>query len=142
RIQELAKFVRRLHDYGIYHRDLNPLNFLVSRNGEEREQLLLVDLDSIHLRRRLTDRRRRKNLVQLGLLPEGHIQVGERLRFLRHYDRNEKRYWNRDWLRALGQELAEETVRILARFTLLERQSPPGASIGDPRFQRRANDRG
>ena len=69
-----------------------------------------------------------------------HELLRRRLRFLRHYDRNEKRYWNRDWLRALGQELAQETVRILARLSRLERQAPPGTSIGDPRFEPAAKD--
>lgn len=135
RIDRLAEIVRRLHDTGIYHRDLNPMNILVAPRADGNgEALALVDLDSVALRRRLTLRRRRKNLVQLGLLPEGHIRRSERLRFLRAYDRGEGRYWRHDFVAALDRELAEETVRIISRLSRDEAH----AENGDPRFRTNA----
>ncbi|MFN0059641.1 MAG: lipopolysaccharide kinase InaA family protein [Planctomycetota bacterium] len=116
-IRAIAEMVRRLHDTGIYHRDLNPMNLLVARESAAAAWTAqLVDLDSIHLGRRLTQRRRQKNLVQLGLLPEGHITVRDKLRFLRDYDRGEGRYWNRTWIAELARQLGEETVRLIEKL--------------------------
>ncbi len=117
---ELARLVRRLHDTGIYHRDLNPMNFLIGRDEGDGPRLLLVDLDSIHLGRRLNDRRRHKNLVQLGLLPEGHITTRDRLRFLRDYDRGDGRYFTEAWIRSLSESIADATVKIIARMSKQE----------------------
>ena len=139
-IEQLAEWVRTLHDTGIYHRDLNPGNVLVTRSsGEgERDELAfsLIDLDSVVPGRRLTDRRRRRNLVQLGLVPEGHLHPRDRLRFLRAYDRGEGRYYNREWIRALDRELAAETIHILARMSRQGTVAEIPESIGDPRFVR------
>ncbi|MEM7260833.1 MAG: lipopolysaccharide kinase InaA family protein [Planctomycetota bacterium] len=116
----LAQLVRRLHDTGIYHRDLNPNNVLIGSDEDGAPRFLLVDLDSIHLGRRLDDRRRAKNLVQLGLLPEGHITTRDRLRFLRDYDRGDRRFFTREFIRELSEDIADETVRILARMSRQE----------------------
>ncbi|MCI0650696.1 MAG: hypothetical protein L0Z55_02300, partial [Planctomycetes bacterium] len=64
-----------------------------------------------------------------------HIRPRERLRFLRAYDRGEGVYWRRDWIRALDDELAEETIRILTRLSREEAQLRNGGSAGDPRFE-------
>ncbi|MFQ5655427.1 MAG: lipopolysaccharide kinase InaA family protein [Planctomycetota bacterium] len=132
RIVALAQLVRELHESGLYHRDLNPSNLLVAPDGAGGERLLLVDLDSLDPGRRLTLRRRRKNLVQLGLIPEGHISARDRLRFLHAYDGGDGHTWNRDSIAALDAALADEIVRIIARMSLHERRH--GAEGGDPRF--------
>ena len=76
----VGRFVASVHRYGFYPHDFSPQNIVVTSDG-----LYLVDLDDLRLRRRLTARRRQKNLVQVGNLPEGHISVADRLRALAAY---------------------------------------------------------
>lgn len=121
RVPGFANWIRKLHDTGIYHRDLNPQNILVTGEPGEEERFLLIDLDSITAGRRLTQRRRRKNLVQLGLFPEGHISPRDRLRFLAAYDRGDGRFYNPDWIRALDSEWSDEVVGLVGRMSQRER---------------------
>ena len=115
RIPSLAKLVRRLHDASIYHRDLSLKNILVSQNDSAGTSFHLIHLESIVMARRLTERWRRKNLVQLSLLPKGQITARDCLHFLRAYDRGEGRYRSREWARTLNRKLAAETLKNLAR---------------------------
>jgi tRNA A-37 threonylcarbamoyl transferase component Bud32 len=69
---EVLAFVARLHDLGVWQRDLHPGNILASRVGGE---LRLVDLHGIRVRTSLTGAERAANLAFLGLhfpLPAGH----------------------------------------------------------------------
>lgn len=122
RIAPLAGWVRRFHDTGIYHRDLNPANLLVASTATE-DRFFVIDLDSVVAGRRLTDRRRQKNLVQLGLLPEGHVTPRDRLRFLRDYDQGELRYYNAATIQAIDGQLAAEVVDMIGRISLREWQT-------------------
>ncbi|MCI0651868.1 MAG: lipopolysaccharide kinase InaA family protein [Planctomycetes bacterium] len=135
RIDALAELARRLHDTGIYHRDLNPMNVLVAPGANGQERLFVIDLESIAPARRLTARRRRKNLTQLGLLPEGHILARDRLRFLHRYDRGENRFWTREWIDDLADSLARETIQILSRMSAAERAAPHGVVPAESRFE-------
>ncbi len=114
RISSLAKLTRRLHDAGICHRDLSLKNILVSQNDSGGYSFHVIDLDSIVIRRRLTDKSRRKNLVQLGLLPDRLITTRNCLQFLRVYDGGEGRYRNREWVRTLNRKLTTGTPKNLA----------------------------
>ncbi len=90
--------LRQVHEAGIYTQDFSPQNILVSpqalREAEATRSgapvfpsciLSLADLDSVHLWRRLTPARRRRNLIQAGNLPEGHVFWSDRLRALHAY---------------------------------------------------------
>jgi hypothetical protein len=114
-ISSLAKLTRRLHDAGIYHRDLSLKNILVSRNDSGGYSFHVIDPGSIVIRRRLTDKSRRKNLVQLGLPPDRLITTRNCLQFLRVYDGGEGRYWSREWARTLNRKLTTGTPKNLAR---------------------------
>jgi hypothetical protein len=78
-----ADYLRRLHQAGLYPQDLRGANVLVS--SETPAAFVLVDLDRVRRYRRVSWRRRRKNLVQV------HRSVGRNaarsygLRFLRRY---------------------------------------------------------
>ena len=78
-----ADYLRNLHAAGLYPQDLRAANVLVAR--ENPPLFVLVDLDRVRRYRRLSWRRRRKNVVQV------HRSVGrgaprrESLRFLRRY---------------------------------------------------------
>jgi len=78
-----ADYLRRLHAAGLYPQDLRAANVLVA--SENPPVFVLVDLDRVRRYRRLSWRRRRKNVVQV------HRSVGrgaprrESLRFLQRY---------------------------------------------------------
>ncbi len=62
----LGSLLGRLHACGLAHNDCSAYNFLVretSQPGEER--LLAIDLDGAKMRRRVSERQRRHNFVQL-----------------------------------------------------------------------------
>ena len=97
-----ADYLRRLHAAGLYPQDLRAANVLVPR--ENPPEFVLVDLDRVRRYRRLSWRRRRKNVVQV------HRSVGrgaprrESLRFLRRY---------------LGDPSAAELRRVAAEILAL-----------------------
>jgi len=62
---ELAQTISRLFGYGIYHGDLSGKNVLVEEIGQDRWAFSFLDLESVILWRRLTSRRRSKNVGQL-----------------------------------------------------------------------------
>jgi len=78
-----ADYLRRLHGAGLYPQDLRAANVVV--RTEDPPHFVLVDLDRVRRYRRLSWRRRRKNLVQV------HRSIGrgasrpEGLRFLARY---------------------------------------------------------
>jgi hypothetical protein len=80
----------------------------------------LVDLDDVTLGRRVPTARRRRNLVQLGNLPEGHVRAADRLRALRAYDAGDGAYYRRGFIAVLAAGLLEEAMRTIARMTRLE----------------------
>ena len=83
-----ADYLRRLHAAGLYPQDLRAANVLVA--NENPPVFVLVDLDRVRRYRRLSWRRRRKNVVQV------HRSVGrgaprrESVRFLQPLPRGSK----------------------------------------------------
>jgi hypothetical protein len=107
-----ADYLRRLHAAGLYPQDLRAANVLVA--GENPPQFVLVDLDRVRRYRRLSWRRRRKNVVQV------HRSVGrgaprrESLRFLQRYLGNPTRAELRriaDEIAAMGRRKDAEYAR-------------------------------
>lgn len=90
----LARVVRRLHDYGVYHGDLKAGNVLVGGG-----RILIVDLDRVKFRADLADRERRFNLAQLNASVAPPLTKTDRLRFLDFYigtcaaQRKQRREW-------------------------------------------------
>lgn len=117
-----ADVVRHLHDTGMYHRDLNPSNVLVQRD-DAGTRFVFVDLDSVRAGARLSERRRIKNLVQLGATPECSIPATTRRRFLHRYDRDEHRYWSRDFVADLEQRIGDAVVDTIGKFSRFEQQT-------------------
>ena len=82
----LASLFYRLHSSGIYHRDLKGSNILVRGDGRGDAELLLIDLDGVRKGRRLSQRKRIKNLFQLyQTLARHRLSVREMLFFLKGY---------------------------------------------------------
>jgi hypothetical protein len=78
-----ADYLRRLHAAGIYAQDLRGANVLVP--SEDPPRFVLVDLDRVRRYRRLSWRRRRKNLVQIHRSVGRDAPLRDAVRFLRRY---------------------------------------------------------
>jgi tRNA A-37 threonylcarbamoyl transferase component Bud32 len=82
-VRQLGKWLRRVHELGVYHDDWSTKNILVTQHGQE-WTFHFVDMESVSSRKRLTYRRRVKNLGQLSDTPFG-ITRTDRMRFLLSY---------------------------------------------------------
>jgi len=82
-VRQLALWLRGIHDRGVYHNDWSCKNILAAERHEG-WQFWLLDLESVSPRKRLTWRRRVKNLGQLADTPAG-ISRTDRMRFLVAY---------------------------------------------------------
>jgi serine/threonine protein kinase len=99
-LQRLALLFRKLHDCNIYHSDLKDSNIFVVPSDElQTESLFLLDLEGIRRCRRLSWRRRVKNLVQLNRPLGKFMRRMDKCVFLNFYlsdvitDRRQKRRW-------------------------------------------------
>ncbi len=91
--KQLAKLIASLHERGVFHRDLNPRNFLI-KEGEELE-LKIVDLENVRFEG--ANNPGETVLFPLGKMAGGFIRLGEavgqpvskvdRFRFLKEYAR-------------------------------------------------------
>jgi tRNA A-37 threonylcarbamoyl transferase component Bud32 len=79
-LHRLARLVRRMHDQGIYHRDLKANNVLV-RCGE----IVVVDLDRVDFVREVPPEDRAWNLAQLNAALAAPVTRSDRLRFFFAY---------------------------------------------------------
>jgi len=86
-IEATARSVRALHDRKVYHKDLSAKNVLVGTKADGDHTFYVVDLDSIQFPRRLSLRRRIKNLAQLTGVSDC-VTATDRLRFyMRYFER-------------------------------------------------------
>ena len=105
-LRALASLFKSLHGQDIYHGDLKDANILVVPSTDARADcFFLLDLEGIRRYRRLSDRRRIKNLVQLNRTLGRHVRRTEKLYFLARYmssrfdDLRRKRLWSATILR-------------------------------------------
>jgi lipopolysaccharide kinase (Kdo/WaaP) family protein len=105
-LRALAFLFESLHGQGIYHGDLKDANIVVVPSTDAGgDCFFLLDLEGIRKYRRLSDRRRIKNLVQLNRTFGRHVRRTEKLYFLARYmssgfdDRRRKRLWSATILR-------------------------------------------
>ncbi|MBP7050667.1 MAG: hypothetical protein KBE65_06610 [Phycisphaerae bacterium] len=82
-LRQFGLTVGRMHRTGIVHGDLRPGNVLV-RKKEDRWEFFLIDNERTRKHRYLRSRLRRKNLVQINMLPRG-ISNTDRMRFFLPY---------------------------------------------------------
>jgi len=101
-LKRLANLFRSLHRVNIYHNDLKDANILVRADrGGESESFYLLDLEGIRRFRRLSARRKVKNLMQLNRTLGRFVRKIDKHFFLKCYlesifhDRKEKRRWIR-----------------------------------------------
>jgi hypothetical protein len=84
-LKKLALWVRQIHHHNIWQRDFKSGNILC-RNGD----YLMVDMDSVNIRGRLSDRKKMVNLAQLNASVSNDITIKDRLRFFCYYMADEK----------------------------------------------------
>lgn len=89
-VRELAAITRRMHDAGYCHRDLY-LSHVFLEIGQNGPELCLIDLARVTRARRLSFRRRVKDLAALEYSsPRPLVTRSDRMRFLRQYQGSER----------------------------------------------------
>ncbi|MDK1032161.1 MAG: lipopolysaccharide kinase InaA family protein, partial [Planctomycetia bacterium] len=137
-VEQLARFVRRLHNLGISQRDLKAQNILVQMRSPDYHQLYLIDLDGLKFRRRVSHRRKVQNVMRLNVSADevGVISRSQRLRFLRSYMRASPggmlpsvsfRRWGVQKesvrrMRRFWQQVAEASARKWAKLAIRQRE--------------------
>jgi len=81
-----ATEIRRLHDSGIYTRDLQETNLMVDEDGAGAAVFYFVDLEDFRRVRRVSKRLRMRNLVHLDRSIGRFASRAKRLRFLYDYE--------------------------------------------------------
>ena len=111
----LGRLLGRMHAWHVAHRDLKAANLMVVDRGEQIEAYL-IDLDGVRLLRRISPRRRARNLARLAASIAAHPWVTRtlRLRFLHAY-LEELPESQRDW-KALCKEVERHTRAITGQM--------------------------
>jgi tRNA A-37 threonylcarbamoyl transferase component Bud32 len=86
-IEELARLVRSFHDTGIYHSDLSGRNIIVREGQPGHWEMYIIDLDAVSLWKKLTLRRRLKDLARINNVCPDCITNTDRMRFFKAYFR-------------------------------------------------------
>lgn len=85
-INQVAHYLKNIHDLGIFHRDLKSKNILV-KTQDKQYHFYLLDLDSLKIKRNLSYKNRLKDLARLNMsfLNTRILSKSNRLRFLINY---------------------------------------------------------
>jgi hypothetical protein len=84
-LRGLGRLFQTLHQKRIYHNDLKDFNILVRVDAVGRDEFFILDLEGMRWCRRLSARRRIKNLVQLNRTLGRYLTRSEKLGFLKFY---------------------------------------------------------
>jgi len=88
----LAKFVKDLHQKGIFHQDFHWGNILIEKAKQGALHFYLMDLHRVKLKSKLTNRQKIRNLSSLNTGFYHKSRRTERLRFLKAYAEENKRW--------------------------------------------------
>jgi tRNA A-37 threonylcarbamoyl transferase component Bud32 len=115
--KHLAREIRRLHEAGIYTRDLQETNLMLAAQGCD-ITVFFVDLEDFRRVRKVSERRRLLNLIHLDRSIGRFVSRSQRLRFFYNY---------------IGENLERTEVR-----RLLVSLSRIRTGLGDPRSTSKA----
>jgi tRNA A-37 threonylcarbamoyl transferase component Bud32 len=98
----LGELFQMLHGRAIYHNDLKDANILAARR-QQTTAFFLLDLEGVRQYRRLTEKRRLKNLVQLHRTLGRYLRQADKLVVLKHYLGNSyaERRIRRQWIKQI-----------------------------------------
>jgi len=83
-LADLGRLIGQLHRKGIVHGDLRPNNVLVLESGAEPD-FYFIDNERNSVSKSLVEKKRIKNLVQIGMLFPSVLSRTDRLRFFKTY---------------------------------------------------------
>lgn len=75
-----ARFIKYMHDMGVFHADLKANNIMVK--GED---FYIIDIEDVQFKRKLSQEDKIKNLVQLNAAVSKQVSKSDRLRFFHYY---------------------------------------------------------
>jgi tRNA A-37 threonylcarbamoyl transferase component Bud32 len=128
-LRQLGRWLRHIHDQGIYHNDWSCKNILtVEHNGAW--AFYLLDLESVTFYKGLTGRRRRKNLSQLNDAPVG-ATLTDRLRLLVAYAGDDAHLTRGRFPTLIAQATRRRTERASRTRRRQARQRAAGHPIED-----------
>jgi tRNA A-37 threonylcarbamoyl transferase component Bud32 len=112
--ERLGQLIGRMHHWCVSHRDLKACNLLIAGSGAAIE-CHVVDPDGVRIRRRITTRRRARDLSRLATSMAAHpwLQRTTLMRFIRGFV-SEQHDDVLDWKR-LWRTIARQSVRAVAR---------------------------
>jgi len=98
----LGELFQMLHGRAIYHNDLKDANILAARR-QQTTAFFLLDLEGVRQCRRLSEKRRVKNLVQLHRTLGRYLRQADKLVVLKHYlgDSYGERSIRRQWIKQI-----------------------------------------
>lgn len=114
-VRAFASWLARLHDSGIHHPDLKPVNILVQAptlddSAPTPNDFILIDLDRVTIRSHLRPQHQLRNLVQLHGSFQADLPWKLRLDFWQHYQADLETPFTASFA-----ELESETLRWLGK---------------------------
>ena len=83
--RQLGHTIGQLHHLGISHGDLRCGNIIIDTSEPSQSRYVFLDNERTVRYRKLPQRKRLKNLVQLNMIPESFVARTDRLRFFKAY---------------------------------------------------------
>lgn len=87
-LEVMAQLLARAHLAGVLHHDMKLSNIVLRNPGDDAPQLVMIDLDRVSFKQRLSPTDRLKNLHQILLSMPPSVTNDERLEFLARYRRH------------------------------------------------------
>lgn len=115
-VSELGRFVRLVHDQGVYSSDFHQGNIVLTLTAQGPPRFYLVDLHSLRLRPGPLDVAQR--VATLAQLNDFRLPITHRLRFLRAYRGPGVKEERKELSRAIGHASLEQWKRLWQRRKL------------------------